>query len=234
MKTGVNIVANSKIKHLREQKGVSQETAADFLSVSRPFYALIEQGQREPTLGQLFKLASLLDVKITDITVGIQDNSIPAINYEKFKDLLMACIRFGADSDGKITKTKLAKLIYFSDFTQYFFNHRSMTDALYRCIPRGPVADDYFRAVDELYEEQAIAIEPKGPALMISAVEDVRSTSLSSSELELIEKIGKKWQGHSTDSIVEFTHQQSPWRNSIQGAFISYETILSESESNLY
>lgn len=233
MKTGANIVASSKIKHLRESKGISQETAADKISVSRPFYALLEQGKREPTIGQLYKVASMLSVDISEITTGI-DTKASFIDYKKFKDLITTCIRLGADSDGKITKTKLAKLVYLSDFAWYFHNGKSMTNAMYRCIPKGPVADDYFRAVDELYEEQAIAIEPKGQALMISAVESVNSKLMDANEIDLIQKICAKWQGRSTDDIVEFTHGQSPWKNSSAGTMIPYELILSEAEINLF
>lgn len=233
MKSGANIVASSKIKHLREKQGISQEVAADKIGVSRPFYALLEQGKRDPTVGQLYKLASLLGVDMADITTGI-DTRTSFIDYKKFKDLISACIRFGADPDGKITKTKLAKLVYFSDFTWYFYNSESMTNAMYRNIPKGPVADDYFRAIDELYEKQAIAIEPRGQALMISAVESVQSALLSDDEISLIQKICAKWQGHSTNEIVEFTHNQSPWKSSSPGTMIPYETILSEAEGDLY
>ncbi len=233
MKSGANIVASSKIRHLREKQGISQEVAADKIGVSRPFYALLEQGKREPTVGQLYQLASLLGVDLSDITTGI-DTKASFIDYKKFKDLISACVRFGADPDGKITKTKLAKLVYFSDFTWYFHNGESMTNAMYRNIPKGPVADDYFRAIDELYEKQAIAIEPKGQALMISAVESVQSSLLSPEEMSLIEKICEKWKGRSTDDIVEFTHNQNPWKSSAPGTMVPYETILSESEDNLY
>lgn len=233
MKPGANIVAASKIRHLRENQGISQEFAADQIGVSRPFYALLEQGKRDPTIGQLYKLASFLGVDINDITTGI-DARTSFIDYKKFKDLISACIRFGADPDGKITKTKLAKLVYFSDFTWYFHNGRSMTNAMYRSIPKGPVADDYFRAIDELYEKQAIVIEPKGHALMISAVETIESSSLSPEEQSLVKKICEKWKGRSTEDIVEFTHNQNPWKSSASGTMIPYEAILTESENNLY
>ena len=234
MNKGVDdIIANKQIKRLREQKGISQEVAADRISVSRPYYALVESGRREPTLSQLYKLADMLNVKLADITSGAPSEALP-VDYRKFKDVILSCIRLGADDDGKITKTKLAKLVYFSDFTWFYDNKKSMTNAMYRCIPRGPVADDYFRAIDDLYEEQTITIEPKGKALLISSIEDVRSKTLSEDEINLIEKICTKWKGHSTEEIVDFTHGQSPWKNSIQSAFIPYETILAEPVTNLY
>lgn len=233
MNKGVGIVASSKIKHLRELNNISQEVAADKISVSRPFYALIEAGEREPTLSQLYDLAELLNVTISDITTGLSTTNA-RINYAKFKEVILSCIRFGADDDGRITKTKLAKLVYFSDFVNYYQTHKSMTNATYRCIPRGPVADDYFRAIDELFEVQTINIEPKGSALMISANENITSKTLSSVEIQLIEKICSKWKDHSTEEIVEFSHNQNPWKNSTLGAFISYDMILEEPLSNLY
>lgn len=227
------MVEFNRIKHLRDTKGLTQDQVADYLSLSRPSYALIEQGLKDITVTQLYKLASLLDIPVSDIASGLGDKQA-VVNYAKFKELVLACIRQGADVDGKITKTKLAKLVYLADFNWFYRKHLSMTGAMYRHISQGPVADEYFRAIDEMYNEQMIAIEPKGTALMISALESLNPSRLSEDEMALITEICDKWKGRPTSEIVSFTHAQNPWKNSSAGGLIPYETILSEPSNHLF
>lgn len=231
MDKGVNLVDVNKIKHLRESENLTQDFVAEKLGLSRPSYALIEQGSKDITVKQLYTLASLLDVSVNDIS-DMQDKEI--VNYRKLKALIIACIKLGSDNDGRITKTKLAKLVYLADFNWFYETKRSMTGASYRCIARGPVADDYFRALDEMSEDEIIAIESKGSALMISIAENVDNNELTEQEDRLIFEICQKWRGKPTSEIVEFTHRQNPWKNSVMGNAIPYELILSESPSNLY
>jgi len=56
------IVQYARIKPLRLAKGLGQTEIAIELGVSRPTYALIERGEREPTISQLYVLARLLGV----------------------------------------------------------------------------------------------------------------------------------------------------------------------------
>lgn len=232
MESGANLVDVSKIRHLREKESLTQDFVAEKLGLSRPSYALIEQGTKDITVRQLYKLADVLGVAVSDISLGLQDKELT--DYEKFKALILACLKAGADNDGKITKTKLAKLVYLADFNWFYHHNKSMTGAVYRCIARGPVADDYFRALDEMSESEIVAIESRGPALMISMVEESGTDKLSAQEHSLIEAICQRWRGHLTSEIVEFTHRQSPWKNSVLGSVIPYELILSEPEATLY
>lgn len=94
--------------------------------------------------------------------------------------MILNAIQYGSDDrDHKITKTKLAKLVYLADFTWFYRNRESISGLTYRCIQRGPVADEYFRAIDELYEDQTITIEPSGTTLLISSREPASHDMLS-------------------------------------------------------
>lgn len=84
-----------------------------------------------------------------------------------------------------------------------------MSGVTYRKLPRGPVADMYFRALDELEEDGEIIREPTARgAIMFSLVENEAPVSkLSENEIYLIKKIGESWRGKSTQDIVNFTHE---------------------------
>ncbi len=222
-----------KIKELRERNNLSQAEVATEIGLSRPTYALVELGKNDLSVDQLLKLAAILKVEPEDLIPEL--NASTQEKLATFKQLILNCIQYGSDKvDHKITKTKLAKLVYLADFTWFYRNHAPISGLTYRNIQRGPVADDYFRVIDELFEDQAIAIEPSGAALLISSREPASHDRLSSGQVSLIKEIGEKWRSKNTAEIVEFTHQQTPWRLSVPGGLISYKTILEEDKNNLF
>jgi uncharacterized phage-associated protein len=180
----------------------------------------------------------MLRIGIDDI-LGVADGSSVFSDVltatEKYKQIILNSLKYGADEDGKITKTKLAKLVYLADFIWYYLKASPMSGMTYRKLPRGPVADVYFRALDELEEDGAIIREPKGKAILFSLVEKEASTSrLSDEERRLIEKIGRAWSGKSTDDIVNFTHEQLPWQICRDGEVIPYGLITQEEPERVY
>ena len=54
-----------KLKHLREQAGLTQEAVAKKAGVSRAYLARLEMGRHDPPLSRLRKLAEALDVPVT-------------------------------------------------------------------------------------------------------------------------------------------------------------------------
>jgi len=135
---------------------------------------------------------------------------------------------------GAITKSKLSVLAYLHDFTWYNLYSRPMTGEVYRCTPRGPVADDFFRAIDELYEAQAITLDPAGSTLIVRPIELPRPKLLSNDELALATEICSKWRQESTEAIISFALQQPPCKAVKTGDPIPYEAILGEPKSSLY
>jgi len=235
----MNGSVSNNIEKARILRGYTQEQVARALGVSRPTYINIESGKKELSISQAKALSSMLCIGLDDILGKADGDSIffdIIASTEKYKQIILNSIKYGADSsDGKITKTKLAKLVYLSDFTWYYLNSAPMSGMSYRKLPRGPVADVYFRALDELEDTGTIVREPKGKAIMYSLVEhDAPSSRISKQENELIEKICNLWQRKSTDEIVEFTHRQLPWQVCRDGEVIPYSLITQEEPENVY
>ena len=231
---------HSTIEKARLDRGYTQEQVARVIGVSRPTYVNIESGKKELTIRQAESLSSMLRISIDDIR-GISDGASSFTNVlattEKYKQIILNSLKYGADeSDGKITKTKLAKLVYLSDFIWYYRNSHPMSGANYRKLPRGPVADIYFRALDELEEDGIIIREPTARgAIMFSLVENEAPTSkLVDNEVDLIKKIGEAWRGKSTLDIVNFTHEQLPWKVCGDGEVIPYSLIAQEEPERVY
>ena len=210
---------------------------AQRLGVSRPTYAAIERGRRDLTISQWKILTETLKIR-SDL---IQSKSNLADNSDlipRFKQIILNTIRYGAArADQKITKTKLAKLIYLIEFNYFYWQKNRLTGLNYRKIAQGPVADEYFMVIDDLYDRGQINIESSGRAFMISLVEDPATTPrdlLDDAGLQIIKTISRAWQSKNTQSIVDFTHQQLPYRQTEPGHFIDYELINKEDRKNLY
>ena len=234
----MDVSISNNIERSRLAHGYTQEQVARAIGVSRPTYVSIESGKKELTVRQAEALSSILRIGMDDILGKADGASVFSDvikSTEKYKQIILNSLKYGSDDDGKITKTKLAKLVYLTDFTWYYLNSSPMSGMTYRKLRRGPVADVYFRALDEMEEDGIIIREPKGKAILFSLVEkEAPSSRLSDDELSLIRKIGQAWAGKSTDDIVNFTHEQLPWQICRDGEVIPYGLITQEEPERVY
>lgn len=153
---------------------------------------------------------------------------------EKLGELIKACIVYGADSDGRVTKTKLAKLVYLADFAFFYHNLKPITGVTYKKLEQGPVSLDYFDQLLELSATNQVLSEKKGKAILFSLSKDVEKPQLSSEEIAQIKKVCTKWKQKDTGSIVKFTHDQLPWKISFDNDEIPYSLIVQQDEATLY
>lgn len=228
----MNTIAE-KIKQRRLKLGLSQEEVADKLGISRPTYIAVETGKKQLTITELRQLTSIINSSLEEFLFDTMQVSTGDFGIEKYKQIILNCLQYGCDSDGKITKTKLAKLAYLVDFKWFYDNLRSLSGLAYRRIAHGPVPDQYFRVVDELYESGAITIESKGMAFLITANENAPTNQLTDDEIKVIKNISIKWKNKNSQDIEDFTHNQLPWKICRQGELIPYELITQEDPENV-
>ncbi len=226
-----------KIKEFRIEKGLSQEQIANVIGVSRPTYTAIEAGKQELSADEIQKLAKFYSTSVDELLSGITPD------IEKYKQMILTYLRMELSSkgDGKVPKTKLAKLLYLADFAWFYEHLKSMSGMQYRKLAYGPVPDMFFRAIDELAEAGKISVEPKTDGekemFLIRESESNRNekiTTLSGAETKLMEKIAKKWKDKKTQDIVNFTHNQLPYFLGRENQFISYELITQENPDHVY
>lgn len=220
------------LRELRAIYGLSQDDVAKAIDVSRSSVVATEKGQRELSSEELGKLADFLGVDIIDLL----SQEIP--DYEKYREMIVETLRRYTKYAGKsATKTLLAKLIYLADFAWYYEHLQPMSGMKYRRLQYGPVPDQYFRVVDELIDEGKVSLEVGDEAQWLNLTRSAQDTPpqhLSTGELDLIDKIAKKWKGSNTKEIVHFTHTQLPWQICRQNEYIPYELITQEEPSRVY
>lgn len=224
-----------KIKELRTEKGLSQEQVAKAIGVSRPTYTAIEAGSQNLDLDEAQKLVNLLGIDISELIFGsVQD-------IEKYKHMILTFLRTNLSKDGKVPKTKLAKLLYLADFAWFYDHLESMSGMQYRKLTYGPVPDTFFRALDELEESGKIDIERKNDddknIFLISESENNKNEkiqTISTEEKDLMKKIAEKWKDKKTQDIVNFTHNQLPYLMADDEEIVSYALITQEDPHEVY
>lgn len=223
-----NSLAEKVIK-LREQSGLTQEDVAKKLGISRQRWILVEKGERDLNTEELTTLAALFGIDVADFF-----EETP--NVKKFRQMYFAVIKFASDKKiGGIKKTKLAKMLYLADFAKFFNELEPMSGVKYRRMECGPVADIFFQTTDELFDTGKIKITPMDKSLVISSnTRDETFDLLSKEEISLIEEICTLWKDKNTQEIVNFTHEQKPWKMCRDGEYIPYSLIIQEDPNNVY
>lgn len=71
MGNNIYLSIGTVIKDSRKKLGLSQEKLGNAAHVDRTFIAKIESGEANPSVQVLYKLATALELKISDLTQGI-------------------------------------------------------------------------------------------------------------------------------------------------------------------
>jgi len=217
-------VANN-VENIRLAQGLTQEQVADVLDVSRVTYINVTKGKRDFTTGEIEKLSAYFNVPIAEFFDQPRNN-------EKFKQMYFYVLRYFQEG---IPKTKLAKLLYLADFSYYYDNLAPMSRVRYVRREYGPVADIFFELTEDLYDKGKININPLDYALMITSTTSEKEDGLlSGEEKALLDKICNYWKDKRTSEIVNFTHEQKPWKMCRDGEYIPYSLIIQEDPDHVY
>lgn len=218
-----------RVTNLREQSGLTQEDVANKLGISRQRWILVEKGERDLSTEELGKLAELFGIDIADFF-----EEIP--NIKKFKQMYFACLRYAANDHGNVPKTKLAKLLYLADFTNFFKELEPMSGVKYRRLDYGPVPDVFFSITDDLLEKGKIGIKilDRGAQMVSLRTRDIDTSELTKDEIARIKKICELWKDKPTQELVNFTHEQKPWKMCRDGEYIPYSLIIQEDPNHVY
>lgn len=220
---------SSNIIELRKRAGYSQEEIASKLGVTRQTYCKFENGSADLNTTQIQQLADIYGVQVVELYYEIQ-------NKEKFKEMLIYILtKFRKHG---LPKTKLAKLLYLSDFSHYYTHLESMSNVYYKCQEYGPLADPFYETVEDMAEQGKIHIDILGEGaqmISLSKSEFVNEFPLlSTEEIKEIDDICNKWASASSKEIINFTHNQKPWMACRPNEIIPYDLILQEDPDHVY
>jgi len=154
--------------------------------------------------------------------VPSEENGFKGFDYEKF----CAMVLFFAHKSAELLKTKLMKLLNYSDMVFYKENGISMSGLKYAHLPYGPVPDNFDMllgkmAVDHIahidvfydgaYEKHQVVPEC-----------DIPEGVLSDTEIEVLERIYEKFKDFGSSDILDYSHREKGYRSTKKGEIISY------------
>lgn len=151
-----------------------------------------------------------------------EENGFRAFDYDKF----CAMVLFFAHRNRDLLKTKLMKLLHYSDMIFYKENGISISGARYAHLPYGPVpenfdillgtmAADHIAHIDVFYDNgyEKHQVIPE---------DDMPQGVLSEEELAVMERIYGKFAGFGSVEISNYSHKEKGYLATKKGEIISY------------
>lgn len=126
-----------------------------------------------------------------------------------------------------VQKTKLMKLLFYSDFLHYKRNLLSITGTPYVRLPYGPVPKDYDLLLSTIEKNAMIDIDYQFvndyTIININSIKEFDGTSFSEEELEILKVVENQFEGFGSVAISDFSHEEDGWKNTNDRDIISYD-----------
>lgn len=158
----------------------------------------------------------------------IQGGSVFTGNREFSREKMAAVVAFLVGTLGALSKTRLNKLAFYSDFRNFSRNGRSITGSAYRHLPYGPVIDSYEDVIAGLESDSRITVSARetsfGNAEFISKGDNDSdfSVQLSEDEIETLKSVVEDFGHLDAAEISDVSHEEVAYRNTRTGELISY------------
>lgn len=239
-----------KIKALREENNFSQGYMAGELGMSRPTYTQIEKDERELTISEAKKVASIFSMSLKDLLNGgkkeikvnfekkkkVKKTVEPKMriimtqaNVEKFKEVLLYILE-KAGARPNIGETAIYKLLYFIDFDYYEKFEEQLIGAKYIKNHFGPTPIEFKKITDQMIEKGEIEkVKSKHFQYEQKKYLPRRSADLkilSAQEIQHIDDVLNRLSWKNAKELSEYSHSDTPWRVHKIGEAISYETVF--------
>ena len=240
---------NEFIKKQRIKKEIPQKHIASELGISRPTYIQIENGNREITISEAKKLASIFNLSFIDFLEeketkrkiifekkqekGKNEIRINKKDLEKFKNVLLYILeRVGAKQN--IGETVLHKLLYFIDFDYYEKYEENLMGGKYIKNHHGPTSVELSEILKNMQKNGEIETINKEyfkyPQKKYFPKKEPDLSVISAREIKHIDEILAKLSNKNAKEIEDYSHQDIPWQVAKDGGEISYESVFYRDE----
>lgn len=154
--------------------------------------------------------------------IPCEENGFKGLDYEK----LCAMVLFFAHKSAGLLKTKLMKLLNYSDMIFYKENGISISGLKYAHLPYGPVPDNFDMILGKMAADHIAHIEVSydGSYEYHQVVPecDVPEGALSDEEIEVLTRIYEKFKNFGSAEISNYSHKETGYKATKTGQIISY------------
>jgi len=117
-------------------------------------------------------------------------------------------------SDARFGKTKLNKILFFSDFTAFRLHGRSITGAEYQHLPEGPCPHQLLPVLESLGTDIIETREQVGPYTQkrLIAMRKARVELFSGPEIAIVDAVISELAPLTNKQSSELSHETNAWR----------------------
>lgn len=154
--------------------------------------------------------------------IPCEENGFKGFDYEK----LCAMVLFFAHKSAGLLKTKLMKLLNYSDMIFYKENGISISGLKYAHLPYGPVPDNFDMILGKMAADHIAHIEVSYDGAyeyhQVVPECDVPEGVLSDEEIEVLTRIYEKFKNFGSAEISNYSHKETGYKATKTGQIISY------------
>ena len=190
---------------------------------------LLEERQRKKLFDTIEKLEKndkyQAEKRLFDVFFSqepCEENGFKAFDYEK----LCAMVLFFAHRNKELLKTKLMKLLNYSDMIFYKENGISISGVRYAHLPYGPVPENFDILLGTMAADQIIHIEIVYDGgyekHQVIADSNFFENVLSEKEVAVLEKVYEKFKNFGSADISNYSHKEKGYKFTKPSEIISY------------
>lgn len=166
----------------------------------------------------------LWERKFCNYKMGLNTGNRP-FDFDKFQNTVLLVIK----ENNCVYKTKLLKLLFYSDFLYFREYKMSITGAPYVHIDLGPVPDNWEKYLEKMLDDELIIrkfveipnADNLGEELRLGIEPDM--DVFTAYELRCIKFVCKHFKNYSGSKIYHYSHQEEACKQTGYGQIISYE-----------
>lgn len=136
---------------------------------------------------------------------------------------LAAMIDYVAYRGTNVYKTKLNKLLFYSDFIHFHLSGASISGSRYVHLPYGPVPERYEGVLAKLSAVDTITIEKRGEYQLIKGWNDPIIGTLSNEEKRTLDLVLEKLGTMTSSELTRQSHREKAYKFTKLGEPIAYE-----------
>ncbi len=153
-----------------------------------------------------------------------RDEGISLSEKKKMAQLLKVIIYFSNHSHKKIYKTKLNKLLFYSQFLYYKEYGVKLIDYDFIRDFHGPTINELDTLLNKYKEINAIELENTQFGTVINSKININEyTMYTENEKRILEKVIEKFKDHTSANISDYSHKESLWLNTPHKEVIAIE-----------
>ncbi len=144
--------------------------------------------------------------------------------YRAFSlEKMAAMVSYLASRTSDLYKTKLNKLLFYADFTNFYLNGSSISGSRYVHLPYGPVPDSYEETLETLNHYGVIDVSKQNSAELVRSGENSATDFLSADETRSLDWVLQTFGAMTASQLTEISHRESAYKNTRTGEEIAYE-----------